>query len=60
MAESHHNDVDGLVQERRKSSVLAMELRLFCTNPSIVITEAFKAFSVTMETPAEYGWLLYN
>ena len=25
---------DGLVQERRNSSVLAMELRLSCTNPS--------------------------
>ena len=28
-------DTDGLVQERRNSSVLAMELRLSCTNPSI-------------------------
>ena len=27
--------VDGLVQERRNSSVLAMELRLSCTNPAI-------------------------
>ena len=27
--------IDGLVQERRNSSALAMELRLFCTNPSI-------------------------
>ena len=26
---------DGLVQERRNSSELAMELRLSCTNPSI-------------------------
>ena len=26
---------DGLVQERRNSSALAMELRLSCTNPSI-------------------------
>ena len=26
---------DGFVQERRYSSVLAMELRLYCTNPSI-------------------------
>ena len=25
---------DGLVQERRISSALAMELRLYCTNPS--------------------------
>ena len=28
-------DVDGLVQERRNSSALAMELRLSCTNPSM-------------------------
>ena len=27
---------DGLVQERRNSSALAMELRLSCTNPSIL------------------------
>ena len=27
-------DIDGLVQERRNSSALAMELRLSCTNPS--------------------------
>ena len=26
---------DGLVQERRNSSALAMELRLSCTNPSV-------------------------
>ena len=28
-------DIDGLVQERRNSSALAMELRLSCTDPSI-------------------------
>ena len=28
-------NIDGLVQERRKSSALAMELRLSCTNLSI-------------------------
>ena len=27
--------IDGLVQERRNSNVLAMELRLSCINPSI-------------------------
>ena len=27
--------IDGLVQERRNSSALAMELRLSCTNSSI-------------------------
>ena len=28
-------DIDVLMQERRNSSALAMELRLSCTNPSI-------------------------
>ena len=28
--------IDGLVQERRNSGALAMELRLSCTNPSIL------------------------
>ena len=33
-AQSHwHDDIDGLVQDRRNSSALAMELRLSCTNP---------------------------
>ena len=27
--------IDGLVQERRNSGALAMDLRLSCTNPSI-------------------------
>ena len=31
----HHFQFDGLVQERRNSSALAMESRLFCTNQSI-------------------------
>ena len=31
-------DIDGLVQERRNSIALAMELRLSCTNPSICNT----------------------
>ena len=30
----NHIHIDGLVQERQNSSVLAMELRLSCTNPS--------------------------
>ena len=30
-----HFQIDGLGQERRNSSALAMELRLSCTNPSI-------------------------
>ena len=32
---THNIYIDGLVQERRNSSALAMELRLSCTNPSI-------------------------
>ena len=35
---------DGLAQERRNSSALAMELRLSCTNPSIY---ALGPFSLT-------------
>ena len=34
---SGNRDIDGLVQERRNSSALAMELRLSCTNTSIYI-----------------------
>ena len=35
MALSYIDNLDGLVQERRNSSALAMELCLSCTNPSI-------------------------
>ena len=35
----HCIDIDGLVQERRNSSALAIELRLSCTNPSIWMRE---------------------
>ena len=31
----NHKRIDGLVQERRNSSELAMELRISCTNPLI-------------------------
>ena len=34
--------IDGLVQERRNSSALAMELRLSCTNPSKYLHDEFK------------------
>ena len=33
-------EIDGSVQERRKSSALAMELRLSCTNPSKCETQS--------------------
>ena len=38
MSMSSLHYIDGLVQERRNSSALAMELRLSCTNPSIPFT----------------------
>ena len=38
--------IDELVQERRNSSALAVELRLSCTNPSIY--------------PADSGMVIYN
>ena len=34
MGENTGSEFDGLVQERHNSSVLAMELRPSCTNPS--------------------------
>ena len=53
----NHN-IDGLVQERRNSSVLAMELRLSCTNPSIWCNmeihtkkNILMAYSKTVVTP---------
>ena len=44
-------NIDGLVQERRNSSALAMELRLSCTNSSIwFITIDFRSISHDWET----------
>ena len=43
-------NIDGLVQERRSSSALAMELRLSCTNPSIY-TVYIIMWSVFSNTP---------
>ena len=37
-AENKLYHIDGLVQERFNSSALVMELRLSCTNPSILLT----------------------
>ena len=45
------NHIDGLVQERRDSSALAMELRLSCTKPSLchfVVTTPNKLFKKRM------------
>ena len=35
----HSYHIDGLVQERRNSSALGMELRLFCANLSICCSQ---------------------
>ena len=35
------DDIDGLVQERRNSSALAVEFNLSCTNPSTWFTDAY-------------------
>ena len=48
----HH--VDGLVQERRNSSALAMELSLFCTNRSIW---CHKSWSILVQVMA-FCWTL--
>ena len=40
-------NIDGLVQERRKSSALAMELRLSCTKPSNITRDDPSSVSST-------------
>ena len=42
--------IDGLVQERRNSSALAMELRLSGTNPSILQYGAIIKLSIFSQT----------
>ena len=56
---------DGLVQERRNSSAIAMELRLSCTNPSIWVSDAdhhwFRYWLVTCSMPSyhlKWWWLI--
>ena len=48
--------IDGLVQERRNSSVLAMELRLSCINPSVYDM----SFSTLPKARINLGWGLAN
>ena len=50
----HH--FDGLVQERCNSSALAMELRFFCTNPSILFSPRLSAFEIDLSF-ADYNYL---
>ena len=56
-------DIDGLVQERRASSALAMEVRLSCTNPSIDVTpkNVSRRFSKYFTTEATgITWFQYD
>ena len=48
------NNFDGLVQERRNSSALAMELHLSCTNPSILFWVNYAAVS-SMQLLTHWG-----
>ena len=43
---------DGLVQERRNSIALAMQLRLSCTNPSLWLLHNLHHSSAIMHTPS--------
>ena len=58
------HDFDGLVQERRNSSALAMELRLSCTNPSIYYkntsTKASWSIEYLLWGPWDIGRFLCN
>ena len=47
------DEIDGLVQERRNSSALTMELRLSCTNPS-------KCTGMNTRSIIELQWLNKN
>ena len=49
-------DIDGLVQERRNSSALAMELHLSCTNPSIWQL-IWRQYFVT---PCQLCWMMFD
>ena len=49
---SHYFSIDGLVQERRNSSALAMELRLSCTYPSIWSPEHGRKLQRRRASPA--------
>ena len=48
--------IDGLVQERRNSSALAMELRLSCTNPSALVLR----LSWTNSLVCVFAWMSWN
>ena len=47
--------IDGLVQERRNSSALAMELRLYCTDPLIYIVAFVKVWSRSWFEPQKFN-----
>ena len=56
-----HYDIDGLVQERRNSSALAMELRLSCINP-LIWSNFFKILTADIIQPTCRGeiWNTFN
>ena len=53
---SRHYDINRLVQERRNSSALAMELRVSCTNPpawcNYITTQPVLSETFTTDTPS--------
>ena len=56
--------IDGLVQERRNSSALAMELRLSCTNPSIwqrkILTSNDQIEGIDIHKKSHRSWILVD
>ena len=49
----HHPHVDGLMQERRNSSALAMELRLSWINPSILYFDLLRLYHQSLLDPCD-------
>ena len=55
-----HLHIDGLVQGRRNSSALAMELRLSCTNPSIwYVNNGVKCWQSVSPTVSTKAFILH-
>ena len=57
----HHPHSDGLVQERRSSSALAMELHLSCTKPSIYvfIHKNWRLLKNQPSISAKFSWKIF-
>ena len=52
--------IDGLVQKRRNSSALTMELRLSCINPSISSSLIANYDQRTTETKKLFAWNIFS